>query len=424
MHENLGSSYAMPLTDVTIRNARPRARDYYLNDADGLRLCVTAAGRKIWRFRRLHNDRQVLRTIGRYPAMSLAEARQRCEEMNISFDRGVDPNEVERQHEETRSNTFELVAREWHGRQQGAWSGIHAQKILQRLEANIFPFFGQLPITEVQPQIILQALRAMEEKGHIDLAHRMHQIVGRIFRYAIATGRAERDNAADLKGALPPVRNTHHASITDPVQVGHLLRAIDGYMGTYIVSCALKLSPLLFTRPGELRHAEWAEIDVNQLEWRIPAHKTKMRTQHIVPLSTQAVAIFESLRPETGSGRYVFPGRTSSRPMSENTVGAALRYLGYSTQSDQSAHGFRSMASTLLNELGWNRDAIERQLGHAERDGVRAAYNYAEYLPERRRMMQAWADYLDQLKAEAGGTNPVGNPATPENNDEADVQSS
>lgn len=403
----------MPLTDVVIRNARSKARDYYLNDAEGLRLCVTAAGKKIWRFRRLHNGKQVLRTIGRYPAMSLAEARQHCEEMNVSFDRGVDPNEVERQREEARSNTFEVLAREWLGRQQTAWSEIHAQKILQRLEANIFPLLGKLPITEVQPQIILQALRAMEERGNIDLAHRMHQIVSRIFRYAIATGRAERDNAADLKGALPPVKCKHHASITDPVQVGHLLRTIDGYTGSHIVRCALKLSSLLFVRPGELRHAEWAEIDVNQLEWRIPAQKTKMRTQHIVPLSTQAGAIFESLRPETGNGRYVFPGRTSSRPMSENTIGAALKYMGYSTQSDQSAHGFRSTASTLLNELGWNRDAIERQLGHAERDGVRAAYNFAEYLPERRRMMQAWADYLDHLKAGAGETTPnvnLGNP--------------
>jgi integrase len=181
---------------------------------------------------------------------------------------------------------------------------------------------------------------------------------------------------------------------------------------------------LLFVRLGELRHAEWADIDVSQLEWRIPAHKTIMRTQHIVPLSTQSVAIFESLRPETGSGKYVFPGRTSSRPMSDNTIGAALRYLGDSTQADQSAHGFRSIASTLLNELGWNRDAIERQLGHAERDGVRAAYNYAEYLPERRRMIQAWADYLDQLQAGAGGTNPARNQATSEANAETDGQSS
>lgn len=394
----------MPLTDVAIRNARPTDRDYYINDTDGLRLCVTAAGSKIWRFRRLHNGVQVLRTLGRYPATSLAEARQRCEEMNISFDRGIDPNEVIRQQEETRNDTFEVLAREWHGRQQSRWTELHAQKIMQRLEANIFPFFGQLPIIEVQPQIILQALRTMEARDNIDLAHRMHQIVSRIFRYAIATGRAARDNAADLRGALPPVRNTHHASITNPIQVGQLLRAIDVYTGTHIVKCGLKLSALLFVRPGELRHAEWTEIDVNHSEWRIPAHKTKMKTQHIVPLSTQAIAIFESLRPETGTGKYVFPGRTSSRPMSENTIGAALRNLGYSTQTDQSAHGFRSTASTLLNELGWNRDAIERQLGHAERDGVRAAYNFAEYLPERRRMMQEWANYLDQLK---NGTRPM-----------------
>lgn len=414
----------MPLTDVGIRNAKPRDRDYYLTDADGLRLCVTSAGRKIWRFRRLYNGRQVLRTLGRYPAISLAEARQLCEQMNISFDRGIDPHEVARQQQEARDNTFEILAREWHTSRQNQWCEAHAHKILRRLEANIFPFFGQLPITEVAPPLILRALRTMEEKGHIDLAHRMHQIVSQIFRYAIATGRAERDNAADLRGALPPVRNTHHASITDPTQVGRLLLAIDGYVGTHVVKCALKLSPLLFVRPGELRKAEWTEINIEQREWRIPPQKTKMKVQHIVPLATQAVSIIESLRPETGTERYLFPGRTSSRSMSENTIGAALRYLGYSTQEDQSAHGFRSMASTLLNELGWNPDAIERQLGHAERNGVRAAYNFAEYLPERRRMMQAWADYLDQLKAEAGRANPAGDPATPETNDEADSENS
>jgi integrase len=223
------------------------------------------------------------------------------------------------------------------------------------------------------------------------------QNCSQVFRYAIATGRAERDPAADLRGALPPSKATHLASLTDPKAVGELLLAINGYQGSLITKCALQLAPLVFVRPGELRKAEWTEFNVDAAEWRIPAERMKMRAQHIVPLAAQAIAIPEELRPLTSGGRYVFPGaRTNGRPMSENTVNAALRRLGYA--SDQmTGHGFRSMASTLLNERGWHRDAIERQLAHAERDTVRAAYNYAEHLPERRRMMQAWADFLDAL---------------------------
>ena len=220
-------------------------------------------------------------------------------------------------------------------------------------------------------------------------------------RYAVATGRAERDPSADLRGSLPPVNERHHASITEPRKIGELLRAIEGYTGSLATRCALLLAPLTFVRPGELRHAEWSEFDLANAEWRIPAEKMKMRAQHIVPLSSQAVAILNELQLLTGVGSYVFPGaRTNGRPMSENTVNAALRRLGYSND-DMTGHGFRSMASTLLNEQGWNRDAIERQLAHAERDSVRAAYNYAEHLPERRNMMQAWANYLDGLKTGA-----------------------
>ena len=219
-----------------------------------------------------------------------------------------------------------------------------------------------------------------------------------MFRYAIATGRAERDPAADLRGALPPGKEKHHAAITEPKAIGTLLRAIHGYQGNFITQCALCLAPLTFVRPGELRKAEWAEIDFEAAEWRIPAERMKMRAIHIVPLSVQAVECLRELHPLTGTGHYVFPGlRTPTRPMSENTVNAALRRLGYA-KDEMTGHGFRSMASTLLNEQGWHRDAIERQLAHGERDAVRAAYNYAEHLPERRRMMQAWADYLDGLK--------------------------
>jgi integrase len=219
-----------------------------------------------------------------------------------------------------------------------------------------------------------------------------------VFRYAVATGRADRDPSGDLRGALPPVHKKHHASITEPNAVGELLRAIDGYEGHLVTRCALQLAPLVFVRPGELRRAEWSELDLSKTEWRIPAEKMKMPAPHIVPLSRQALAALNEVRPLTGKGVYVFPSvRSRQRPMSENTINAALRRLGY-TKEQMTGHGFRSMASTLLNEQGWRYDAIERQLAHAERNGVRAAYNYAEHLPERREMMQAWADFLASLR--------------------------
>lgn len=248
---------------------------------------------------------------------------------------------------------------------------------------------------------LLAVLRRIESRGALDVAHRPHQNLGRIFHYAIATGRAERNPATDIRGALPPAKQTHHAAITDSKAVGELLRAIEGYRGTPEVRVALRLAPLVFVRPGELRKAEWAEINLETAEWRIPAERMKMRAIHIVPLSRQAVEVLRELHPLTGLGRYVFPSvRTTERPMSENTVNAALRRMGY-TKDEMTGHGFRSLASTLLNEQGWHRDAIERQLAHGERDAVRAAYNYAGHLPERRTMMQHWADYLDGLASGA-----------------------
>lgn len=337
----------------------------------------------------------ILLSIGPYPEISLADARATCLEYNKLVAQGIHPRA---ELDTPTGDAFEPLAREWHEKHQVKWGEVHRAKILRRLEKDIFPFLGDKPINSIQPQDILRVLRIMENRGATDLAHRMHQVIGQVFRYAVATGRAERDNSADLKGALTPVRHKHHASLTDPKDIAQLLRAIEGYQGSHVVRCALRLSPLLFVRPGELRHAEWAEVDIKGREWRIPAEKMKMKVQHIVPLAKQAIAIIEDLRPLTGGGKYLFPGRVSARPMSENTINAALRYLGYDTRQQQCAHGFRSMASTLLNEQGWNRDAIERQLAHAERDGVRAAYNFAQYLPERRKMMQAWADFLDKLR--------------------------
>ena len=394
-HLNSRGVYKMPLTDTKIRNARAKEKDLLLVDHNGLYLAVKKNGSKLWRYRKMMKGKTILLSIGSYPEISLADARATCLEYNKLIAQGIHPRA---ELDKPTGDSFETVAREWHEKHQVKWGEVHRAKILRRLEKDIFPFLGDKHINSIQPQDILRVLRIMENRGATDLAHRMHQVIGQVSRYAVATGRADRDNSADLKGALTPVRHKHHASLTDPKDIAQLLRAIEGYQGSHVVRCALRLSPLLFVRPGELRHAEWSEIDYKAKEWRIPAAKMKMKVQHLVPLSKQSLAILEELRPLTGDDKYLFPGRVSARPMSENTINAALRYLGYDTRQQQTAHGFRSMASTLLNEQGWNRDAIERQLAHAERDGVRAAYNFAEYLPERRKMMQAWANYLDQLR--------------------------
>lgn len=266
------------------------------------------------------------------------------------------------------------------------------------LESFAFPWIGARPISDITAPELLAVLRRVESLGKLETTQRLKRVCGQIFRYAVATGRAERDPSADLRGVLKTGKVRHRASITDPAKVGELLRAMDGFAGSLVVACALKFAPLVFVRPGELRKAEWAEFDLDAGEWRIPAERMKMRQPHLVPLSHQAVAILRELYPLTGSGRYVFPSiRSMARPMSENTITVALRRLGY-TGDEMTGHGFRSMASTLLHEQGWPSDVIERQLAHAERNKVKAAYNYAEHLPQRRKMMQAWADYLDGLK--------------------------
>jgi integrase len=315
--------------------------------------------------------------------------------------KGVDPSEAKKAAKRSQAvvaaNSFEAIALEWFARNKPKWTPGYAEKIEKRLRKDLFPVLGKRPIAQIGAQELLAAIRKIEARGVYETAHRARQDCGHIFRYAIASGRAERDVAADIRDALHPVVTKHHASITDPEKIGALMRAIEGYDGSFTVKCALRLAPLVFVRPGELRAAEWSEIDLDSAEWRIPAAKMKMRDPHIVPLSTQAVTILRSLHPVTGPKGFVFPGvRGHGRPMSENTVNAALRRLGYAND-EMTGHGFRSMASTILNEQQWNPDAIERQLAHSERDSVRATYNYAEFLPERRKMMQAWATYLDGL---------------------------
>jgi integrase len=391
----------MPLTNTEIRNAKPAKKPIKLFDGGGLFLLIAPAGGKWWRLKYRFGGKEKLLSLGTYPEVSLSEAREKRDQARKLLAANVDPGENRKAQKAAKTdsdaNSFEVIAREWFGKFSPVWADSHADKIIRRLERDVFPWIGKQPISDITAPALLATMRRIENRGAVETAHRALQNCSQIFRYAIATGRATRDPGADLRGALPPSKGKHHASITDPKAIGELLRAIAGYQGSLITKCALQLAPLFFVRPGELRKAEWAEFNFDTAEWRIPAERMKMREQHIVPLSTQAIAILKELQPLTGSGRYVFPGaRTNGRPMSENTVNAGLRRLGYG--SDQmTGHGFRSMASTLLNEQGWNRDAIERQLAHAERDTIRAAYNYAEHLPERRKMMQAWSDFLDEL---------------------------
>jgi integrase len=391
----------MPLTDTAIRNTRPE-KPKKLFDGGGLFLLAKPNGSRLWRLKYRFGGKEKQLSLGSYPEVSLKKARDRRDKAREELADGLDPSQIRKTKkiisEQQAANSFEVVAREWLKKFSNRWSESYTLHTQQRLEKNVFPWLGTRPVHEISSPELLRLLRRLENRGIIDTAHRVKQNCGQIFRYAVATGRADRDPAADLKGALTPNKITHHATIIEPKAVGALMRAIDSYEGQFATQCALKLAPLLFVRPGELRHAEWSEIDFNSSEWRIPADKMKMKSQHIVPLAVQSISILRELQPLTGKRQYVFPGvHSPRRPISENTVNGALRRLGY-TREELTGHGFRSMASTLLNEQSWNRDAIERQLAHAERDSVRAAYNYADYLPERRKMMQAWADYLDGLK--------------------------
>ena len=395
----------MALTDKAIRAAKHGEKPVRLFDGGGLYLELAPNGGKWWRLKYRFAGKEKRLSLGVYPHVALKQARGRRDDAKRLLANGVDPSEQRKATKaivtERAANSFEAVGREWFASFSKKWVKGHSDKILRRLERNVFPYLGGRPIAEITSRELLAVLRKVESRGAIETAHRTKQNCSQVFRYAAATGRADRDPTIELRGALAPTSERHHPSITDPKDIGALLRAIDGYEGSPVTKCALRLAPLTFVRPGELRRAEWSEFNLGKAEWRIPAARMKMREPHIVPLSTQAIAVLEELQPLTGRGSYVFPGaRTNGRPMSENTVNAALRRLGYG-KDEMTGHGFRSMASTHLNEQGWHRDAIERQLAHAERDDVRAAYNFAEHLPERRRMMQAWADYLDALKAGA-----------------------
>lgn len=394
----------MPLTDTAIRNAKPGDKTIKLFDERGLYLEVSPAGGKWWRLKYRFDGKEKRLSLGVYPDVSLKDARERRDTARKLLADGTDPSENRKAQKSARAgraaNSFEVVAREWYAKYSATWAKDHGNRIIRRFERDIFPWIGARPIAEITAPELLAVVRRIEDRGALETAHRALGNCGQVFRYAVATGRAERDPSGDLRGALPPVKGEHFAATTDPKRVGEILRALDGYQGTLTVRCALRLAPLVFVRPGELRKAEWADIDLDAAEWRYTV--TKTNTPHIVPLSRQAVAILRELQPLTGRGQFVFPGaRSNGRPMSDNAILAAMRRMGIGKE-EMSGHGFRAVARTILDEvLGVRPDYIEHQLAHAVRDPNGRAYNRTAHLPERRKMMQQWADYLDKLKAGA-----------------------
>ena len=343
-------------------------------------------------------------SLGTYPDVSLRDARERCDEARRLLANMIDPSEHRKAEKAERSkNSFEAIAREWFSKYAPTWSTSHSARVISRLERDVFPWIGSRTIAGVTAPLLLETVRRIEQRGALESAYRVLGICSQVFRYAIATGRAIYNPAGDLRGALPSVKAKHFASVTEPKLVGEVLRALDGYEGTLPVRCALRLAPLVFVRPGELRHAQWQDIDLDNAEWRYLVTKTE--TQHIVPLSKQAVEILQELKPLTGRGRYVFPSARNhkgDRPMSDNAILGAMRRMGISKE-ELSGHGFRAMARTILDEvLNFRPDYIEHQLAHKVRDPNGRAYNRTAHLPERKKMMQVWADYLDELKA---GTN-------------------
>ncbi|MAG00892.1 MAG: integrase [Acidiferrobacteraceae bacterium] len=402
----------MPLTAIQVKNAKPKEKQYKLTDGEGMYLLVLPAGGKYWRLKYRYSGKEKLLALGVYPAISLAEARERRADAKRLLSKGEDPTTVKKiakiTQNQNSSDNFKSIAREWHDKQKAKLAEVTARDTLSKLINHVFPHIGTRPIGEITAPEVLALLRRLESAGKVSAAHRTKQIISRVFRYAVATGRATHDPAADLKGALAPEVTRHHASITDPKQIGELLRTIDTFTGTFQVKCALQLAPMLFVRPGELRTAEWEEFDLKKGEWVIPAEKTKLKREHLVPLSTQAVVALKELYRLTGNQDRIANGRkrylfsTTQKPMSENTINKALKSLGYSSKQIV-GHGFRTMASTLLHEQGWLSDAIERQMAHVEKNEVKGTYNKALHIDVRVQFMQAWSDYLDGLKEDKEG---------------------
>ena len=397
----------MPLSNTAIRNAKPGEKAKKMFDGRGLYLEVAPSGGKWWRLKYRFEGKEKRLSLGTYPDVSLKDARERRDEARRLMANGIDPSEHRKAEKaasaERTANSFEAIAREWFSKHEPNWSASHADRVIRRLHRDVFPWIGSRAIANITAPQLLETVQRIEQRGALETAHRVLNICSQVFRYAIATGRAIYNPSADLRGALPPVKGKHFASVTEPEQVGEVLRALEGYAGTLPVRCALRLAPLVFVRPGELRHAQWKDIDLDNAEWRFLVTKTE--TQHIVPLSKQAIEILQELKPLTGRGRYVFPSARNpkgDRPMSDNAILGAMRRMGISKE-ELSGHGFRAMARTILDEvLKFRPDYIEHQLAHKVRDPNGRAYNRTAHLSERRKMMQVWADYLDKLKADAG----------------------
>lgn len=394
----------MPLTDAQVRTTKPIDKPVKMADGGGLFLFVTPAGGKYWRMKYRYNGKEKLLALGVYPEISLSEARLKRDKAKQLLTNGSDPGQVKRAQKaastERSANSYEVICREWLAAKRQVIEEGQYLKTLARQENDVFPWLGVRPIAEITAPEILAVLRRVDQRGARYTAHRVRSEISQCLRYAIATGRAERDPCPDLKGAIPAPKTEHMPALTNPADVGELLRAIDGFKGTYPVRCALLLAPLLFVRPGELRKAQWSDFDLDRAEWRYIVTKTK--TPHLVPLARQAVAILRDLRPLTGSGKYVFPGRDPQKPMSEAAVNAALRRMGYDTKKELTGHGFRAMARTILHEeLHQKPEVIEHQLAHSVADTLGTAYNRTKFIQARREMMQLWADYLDKLKAGA-----------------------
>jgi integrase len=390
----------MALTAKAIENAKPGKTPKRLYDTGGLYLEVSPAGGRWWRFAYRFAGKRKLLSVGVLQDVSLAAARKRRDEARALLAEGVDPSAARKaakvQAEGRAANNFEAVAREWYAKQMHIWKPKHADDVLRRMESNLFPEIGLTPIADVSAPALLAALRKIEDRGARDLAHRVLQVAGQVFRYGIATGKCHHDLSADLRGALAPHKAKNQAAVT-PEELPALLRAINGYgeLGDKLTALALRLLALTFVRTGELIGATWDEIDLDGATWIIPAERMKMKAEHVVPLSRQALVVLREVKAIGGGSRYVFPGRNLDKPISNNTMLFALYRLGY--KGKMTGHGFRSVASTILNEANFRPDVIERQLAHSERDEIRGAYNRAEYLPERRKLMQQWADMLAAL---------------------------
>ncbi len=392
--------------ETEIKNLRPQSDLYRQTDSDGLVIEVPPVGSKRWRMRYRIDGKEKLMSLGTYPAVSIAQARRELARSRQLVAQGLDPVAERKAAKKAQTaivaNKFEAVAREWFPKWAGNKAPSHTEKVQRALERDVFPWIGCSDVGELDAQTILGVLRRIEDRGSLETADRIKGNISQILRYAVATGRAARDVTFDLRGAIQPAKTRHHPTVTDPVKIGELLRVIHGYSGTAAVATAIKLAPLVFVRPGELRQAQWSEIDLENAIWSFKASKTE--TDHIVPLSRQAVALLKDIKPLTGRGRYVFPsartrsGSNNERPMSENSVNAALRRSGVS-KDEFTGHGFRAMARTVLDEaLGYRPEIIEQQLAHAVRDTLGRAYNRTTFLDQRREMMQRWADWLDECK--------------------------